>query len=395
VLNKIRAPLSGISGALVIPFLPPAVQGLGQFGGFQYELQDQGGHSLQELANVTQDLSRQGNARKELAGVFSSYTANDPQFLVTIDREKAKSLHVPLSQITDTLGVYMGSAYVNDFDFNNRSYRVYVQADKQFRAEPKDMRQFYVRSDTGAMVPLDNLIRVTQTITPQVISHYNLFRSAEIDGASKPGFSSGQAISAMEEISQALPQGFTYEWTGLSLEELQSGGTALILFGLGTLVVYLTLSAQYESFVLPFIVLLAVPMALLGALSAQSLRGLENDVYCQIGLVMLVGLSSKNAILIVEFAEQLRGRGMPLIEAAVEAARIRLRPILMTSLAFILGIMPLMVASGAGQEGRHSVGTTVFGGMIMSTFLNLFFIPVLYLIIEGWREGRVGKTVAE
>ena len=395
VLNKIRGPLSGISGALVIPFLPPAVQGLGQFGGFQYELQDQGGHSLQELANVTQDLSRQGNARKELAGVFSSYTANDPQFLVTIDREKAKSLHVPLSQITDTLGVYMGSAYVNDFDFNNRSYRVYVQADKQFRGEPKDMRQFYVRSDNGAMVPLDNLIRVTQTITPQVISHYNLFRSAEIDGASKPGFSSGQAISAMEEISKTLPQGFTYEWTGLSLEELQSGGTALILFGLGTLVVYLTLSAQYESFVLPFIVLLAVPMALLGALSAQSLRGLENDVYCQIGLVMLVGLSSKNAILIVEFAEQLRGRGMPLIEAAVEAARIRLRPILMTSLAFILGIMPLMVASGAGQEGRHSVGTTVFGGMIMSTFLNLFFIPVLYLIIEGWREARGTKTVPE
>jgi HAE1 family hydrophobic/amphiphilic exporter-1 len=395
VLNRIRGPLSGISGALVIPFLPPAVQGLGQFGGFQYELQDQGGHSLQELATVTQDLSRQGNSRKELAGVFSSYTANDPQFLVTIDREKAKSLHVPLSQITDTLGVYMGSAYVNDFDFNNRSYRVYVQADKQFRGEPKDMRQFYVRSDTSAMVPLDNLMRVTQTITPQVISHYNLFRSTEIDGASKPGFSSGQAISAMEEISKALPQGFTYEWTGLSLEELQSGGTALILFGLGTLVVYLTLSAQYESFVLPFIVLLAVPMALLGALSAQSLRGLENDVYCQIGLVLLVGLSSKNAILIVEFAEQLRGRGMPLLEAAVEAARIRLRPILMTSLAFILGIMPLMVASGAGQEGRHSVGTTVFGGMIMSTLLNLFFIPVLYLIIEGWREGRGGKAVAE
>jgi len=184
VLNKIRGPLSGISEALVIPFLPPAVQGLGQFGGFQYELQDQGGHTLQELANVTQDVSRKGNARKELAGVFSSYTANDPQFLVTIDREKAKSLHVPLSQITDTLGVYMGSAYVNDFDFNNRSYRVYVQADKQFRGEPKDMRQFYVRSDTGAMVPLDNLMRVTQTITPQVISHYNLFRSAEIDGAS-------------------------------------------------------------------------------------------------------------------------------------------------------------------------------------------------------------------
>ncbi len=245
-----------------------------------------------------------------------------------------------------------------------------------------------MRSDNGAMIPLDNLLAITQTTTPQVISHYNLFRSAEIDGSAAPGLSSGQAITAMENLSKkVLPQGFSYEWTGLSLEELSSGRTTILLFGLGTLVVYLTLSAQYESFVLPFIVLLAVPMALLGALSAQWIRGLENDVYCQIGLVMLVGLSSKNAILIVEFAEQLRERGMPLLEATVEAAKIRLRPILMTSFAFILGVVPLVVAKGAGEQGRHSVGTTVFGGMIMSTVLNLFFIPVLYLIIEGWREG--------
>jgi HAE1 family hydrophobic/amphiphilic exporter-1 len=387
VVNRIRGPLFGISGALVLPFLPPAVQGLGQFGGFQYELQDQGSHTLEELAKVTQNLVRQGNSRKDLAGLFSSYTANDPQFLVTIDREKTKSLHVPLQQISDTLGVYMGSAYVNDFDFNNRSYRVYVQADQQFRARPKDIGQFYVRSDTGAMIPLENLVTVTQTTTPQVISHYNLFRSAEIDGSAAPGTSSGQAIEAMEQLSaKVLPQGFNYEWTGLSLEELASGKATLLLFTLGVVVVYLTLSAQYESFVLPLIVLLAVPMALLGALSAQWLRGLENDVYCQIGLVMLIGLSSKNAILIVEFSEQLRERGMPLIEATIEAARIRLRPILMTSFAFILGVVPLMVASGAGEAGRHSVGTTVFGGMIMSTLLNLFFIPVLYLIIEGWRE---------
>jgi hydrophobic/amphiphilic exporter-1 (mainly G- bacteria), HAE1 family len=389
VLNRIRGPLSGISGALVLPFLPPAVQGLGQFGGFQYEVQDQASHTLEELQKVTDDMVRQGNTRKEkdLAGLFTTYTADDPQFLITIDREKAKSMHVPLQQITDTLGVYMGSAYVNDFDFNNRSYRVYVQADQQFRAQAKDIKQFYVRSDTGAMIPLDNLANIAQTNTPQVISHYNLFRSAEIDGSAAPGFSSGQAITAMDELSnKVLPQGFHYEWTGLSLEELASGSTTAVLFGLGVLVVYLTLSAQYESFVLPFIVLLAVPMALLGALGAQSLRGLENDVYCQIGLVMLVGLSSKNAILIVEFAEQLRQRGMPLLESAIESARIRLRPILMTSLAFILGVVPLVLAKGAGEAGRHSVGTTVFGGMIMSTLLNLFFIPVLYLIIEGWRE---------
>ncbi len=386
IVNRVRPMLFGVSGAIVFATLPPPIQGLGQFGGFQFVVQDLAAHTPEELAAATQGLMRQAAGRKELVGLYTAFTANDPQYLVTIDREKAKSLHVPLSQITDTLGVFMGSAYVNDFDFNNRSYRVYVQADKQFRATATDMKQFYVRSDAGAMVPLDNLISVSQTTTPQVISHYNLFRSAEIDGSPAPGYSSGQAIAAMEDLAKKLPQGFSFSWTGLSLEELQAGGTSLILFGLGTLVVYLTLSAQYESFVLPFIVLLAVPMALLGALGGQWIRGLQNDVFCQVGLVMLVGLSSKNAILIVEFAEQLRERGVPLVESAVQAATIRLRPILMTSLAFILGVVPLVVATGAGENGRHSVGTTVFGGMIMSTILNLFFIPVLYLIIEGWRE---------
>jgi hydrophobic/amphiphilic exporter-1 (mainly G- bacteria), HAE1 family len=391
IIDRLRGPLSGISGAIVIPFEPPAVQGLGQFGGFQFEVQDQGNHTLQDLDKTTHDLTRAGGERKEkdLTGLFTTYTANDPQYVVIIDREKAKTLHIPLSQITDTLGVYMGSAYINDFDFNNRSYRVYVQADKQFRSHPKDIGQYYVRSDSGAMVPLDNLVNISQSAAPQVISHYNLFRSAEINGSAAPGFSSGQAITAMQQLSaKTLPQGYTYEWSGISLEELASGSTTLILFGLGTLVVYLTLSAQYESFVLPFIILLAVPMALLGALSAQWIRGQQNDVYCQVGLVMLVGLASKNAILIVEFAEQLRKQGRTILEAAVEAARIRLRPILMTSLAFILGVVPLVTASGAGENGRHSVGTTVFGGMIMSTILNLFFIPVLYLLIEGFRERR-------
>src|ERR1700678_1627324 len=389
IIKRLRGPLFGISGAIVIPFEPPAVQGLGQFGGFQYELLDQANHTLQDLDTTTHDLIRASGARKHLAGLFSTYTANAPQYVVTIDREKAKSLHVSLGQITDTLGVYMGSAYINDFDFNNRSYRVYVQADKQFRSHPQDIGQYYVRSDSGAMIPLQNLVRVTQSSAPQVINHYNLFRSSEIDGSAAPGFSSGQAIDAMQQLSaKTLPQGYTYEWSGISLEELASGSTTAILFGLGVLVVYLTLSAQYESFVLPFIILLAVPMALLGALSAQWIRSQQNDVYCQVGLVMLVGLSSKNAILIVEFAEQLRGRGMSILESAIEAARIRLRPILMTSLAFILGVVPLVTATGAGENGRHSVGTTVFGGMIMSTILNLFFIPVLYLLIEGLRERR-------
>ena len=307
--------------------LPPSIQGLGAFGGFQFVVQDLAAHRLEEVSAATQGLIRGASQRKDLVSLYTPFTANDPQYVVTIDREKAKSLHVPLSQITDTLGVYMGSAYVNDFDFNNRSYRVYVQADKQFRSTARDMKQFYVRSDGGAMVPLENLLAISQTTTPQVISHYNLFRSAEIDGSAAPGYSSGQAITAMDELAKKLPQGFSYSWTGLSLEELQAGGTSLLLFGLGTLVVYLTLSAQYESFVLPFIVLLAVPMALLGALGAQWIRGLNDDVFCQVGLVMLVGLASKNAILIVEFAEQLRERGMPLVEATIEAASIRLRPI--------------------------------------------------------------------
>ena len=392
-IARLRGSLSAVSGAIVVPFNPPAVFGLGQFGGFQFELEDLGRNSLESIAETANKLASQGNASKDIVGLFTSFTANDPQYLVRIDREKAKSLQVPLSQITDALQVYMGSVYVNDFDFNNRSYRVYLQADSKFRSQPKDIRQYYLRSDTGKMISLDNLVGVEQTANPQVIPHYNLFRSAEINGTAAPGHSSGEGIAAMEALAKkALPNGMAFEWSGLSLEEIESGGKALILFALGLVVVYLTLAAQYESYVLPFIVLLAVPVAILGAIGAQALRGLQNDVYCQIGLVMLIGLSSKNAILIVEFAEQLRGQGMSVVEAAVEAARIRLRPILMTSLAFILGVVPLVLAQGAGRAGRISVGTTVFGGMIAATSLNLLFIPVLYVIVRNIIPGSAPKN---
>lgn len=392
-IQRLRGTLSAISGALVVPFNPPAVFGLGQFGGFQYELEDLGRNSLQAISNTANALVAKGNGSRDVTGLFTAFTANDPQYLVRIDREKAKSLQVPLSQVTDALQVYMGSVYVNDFDFNNRSYRVYIQADSKFRAQPKDIRQYYLRSDLGKMIPLDNLVTVEQTANPQVISHYNLFRSAEIDGSAAPGHSTGQGISTMEALSkQVLPNGMKFEWSGLSLEEIESGGKALTLFALGLVVVYLTLAAQYESYVLPFIVLLAVPVALLGALGAQSLRGLQNDVYCQIGLVMLIGLASKNAILIVEFAEQLRAQGLSILEATIEAARIRLRPILMTSLAFILGVVPLVLAHGAGRAGRISVGTTVFGGMIAATTLNLLFIPVLYVVVKSIFPGQRPET---
>jgi HAE1 family hydrophobic/amphiphilic exporter-1 len=388
VLDRLRGPLSEIHGAQVVPFAPPAVQGLGQFGGFQFVLEDQSGTSIQALANVTQKVIQEGNKNANLAGLFSSFSANDPQFVLTFDREKAKALGVSLNQITDALQVYMGSVYVNDFEFNNRAYRVYVQADRQFRSEARDIKEYYVRSSAGVMVPLENLVVLKQDASPQVISHYNLFRYAEIDGSAAPGKSSGEAIKTMDDLAaKTLPPGFAYEWTGLSLEEIQSGSQAIVLFGLGILVVYLTLAAQYESFSLPFIVLLAVPTALLGAIGAQALRGQDNDVYCQIGLVMLIGLSSKNAILIVEFAEQLREKGRSIVNAAIESASIRLRPILMTSFAFILGVLPLVVAEGAGRISRRSVGTTVFGGMIASTFLNLIFIPVLYVLVRRLQSG--------
>ncbi|HEY3769522.1 MAG TPA: multidrug efflux RND transporter permease subunit [Candidatus Angelobacter sp.] len=397
VINLLRGQLMSINEAFVVAFDPPAIQGLGQFGGFTYELQQTGSGTLDELEGVERQLIAKANTRPELVHpLFSTFTARDPQFVVTIDREKAKSLNVPFSQITSALQIYMGSQYVNDFDFNNRSYRVIVQADQQFRSQPRDLRQFYVRSDDNHMISLDNLVTVKEGTNASVITHYNIFRNIEINGSAAPGYSSGQAISAMEELSkQVLPQGYAFEWTGISLEEIQSGAQTLLLFGLGLLVVYLTLSAQYESFVLPFIILLAVPMAVLGALLLQSARGLQNDVYCQIGLVMLIGLASKNAILIVEFAEQLQHRGLSLVESAIEAARLRLRPILMTSIAFILGVLPLVFASGAGAAGRHSVGTTVFGGMIVSTFLNLFIIPVLYILVRGWLPMKLKSETVE
>jgi HAE1 family hydrophobic/amphiphilic exporter-1 len=276
----------------------------------------------------------------------------------------------------------MGSEYINDFDYNNRTYRVYVQADQPFRMSARDLHSYYVRSDSGQMVPLDNITSIAESSGAPVITHYNLFRAVEIDGSPAHGYSSGQGLKSMEELAnQVMMPGMKFEWTGLTLDEIESSGKAVIIFGLGLLVIYLTLSALYESFALPFIILLAVPMAVLGALGLVWLRGLSNDVYCQIGLVMLIGLSAKNSILIVEFAEQLRKKGRSVAEAAIEAAELRLRPILMTSFAFILGILPLVFATGAGALGRRSVGTTIVGGMLLSTVLNLFFIPVLYVLL--------------
>jgi HAE1 family hydrophobic/amphiphilic exporter-1 len=396
IVARVSPKLFGIPGAIVVAFEPPAINGIGSFGGFQFELQDLGRNTLQDIDTVGHKIVGGSRQRHDLQGLFTSFTANDPQQLVQIDREKAKAIGVPINQVSQALGVYMGSQYVNDFDFNNRSYRVYVQADQPFRMKAGDLRNYYVRSDSNGLVPLGNLVSLKETSGPQVINHYNLFRSAEIDGAAAPGYSSSQGLKAMEELAkQNMLQGMAFQWTGLALEEVEAGGKAIIIFGLGILVVYLTLSAQYESFALPFIILLAVPMAVLGALLFIQMRGLVNDVYVQIGLVMLIGLSAKNSILIVEFAEQLLKQGRTIINAAIEAAELRLRPILMTSFAFVFGVLPLYFATGAGKLGRHSVGTAIVGGMLFSTVLNLFFIPVLYVILKTLLTSFSAKKAKE
>jgi HAE1 family hydrophobic/amphiphilic exporter-1 len=385
IVAQIAPKLLQVPGGIIAAFEPPAIQGIGSVGGFQFMLLDSGRNTFGDIDRVAHAMVAQSRAPdSKLVGLYAPFTSNDPQLFVTIDREKAKAIGVPLAQITAAMGTFMGSSYVNDFDFNNRSYRVYVQADQGFRRNGQDLRQFYVRSNSGQMIPLDNLVSVSETSGPQVIYHYNIFRAAEIDGAAAPGLSSGQGLEEMQRLFQKNKiQGMMYSWTGLALEEVESAGKTIIIFGLGLLVVYLTLSAQYESFALPFIILLAVPMAVLGALSLVYARGLVNDVYVQIGLVMLIGLSAKNSILIVEFAEQQLEHGKSVIDAAIIAAELRLRPILMTSFAFILGVMPLYFASGAGALGRHSVGTAIVGGMLLSTILNLFFIPVLYVILKS------------
>ncbi len=396
LVGRLRGPLMGVGGAFVLPFSPPAIQGVGNVGGFQFEIEDQTSEpKIETLAGATFELMGAGNKDSSLRGVFSAFTANDPQLVVEVDRDKAKALGVTLDEVFATLQIYMGSAYVNDFVFGTRTYRVYVQADHQFRARPTDLTGFYARAAAGQMVPLSELVKVTSTATAQSINHYNLFRSTEIQGSPAPGKSSGEALLAMEKIAREhLPPGFSFEWSGLSLEQLESGGQTFYIFALGIVFVFLVLAAQYESFVLPFIIILSVPVAMLGALLLQLLRGYENDVFCQVGLVMLVGMSSKNAILIVEFARELRETGKSVIDSAMLAAETRLRPIVMTSVAFLLGVLPLLVATGAGSVGRRSLGTTVFGGMALSTVLNLFFIPVLYVLVETLRE-RGGRNAPD
>lgn len=383
-----------IPDALVLAFDPPSIQGLGATGGFEFQIEDLAGRSAQALSDTTQALIAEARKQPEINPyqLFTTFSTSSPQFDYDLDRDKAKLLGLNLPDIFSTLQIYFGSLYVNDFNLFGRTFRVTLQADQAARASATDLSRFYVRNSQGEMVPLNTLGSFKSTVGPETITHYNNYPSALINGAAAPGFSSSQAAAAMERVARTtLPRDYTFEWTGITYQEIRAGSIAALVFALALVFCFLILAAQYESWSMPFMVLLSVPLALLGALSALWLRGMQIDVYSQIGFVMLVGLAAKNAILIVEFARRRREEGLDVVAAAAEAARLRLRPILMTAFAFILGVLPLMYAKGAGAASRQSIGTTVFGGMLAATVLTLIFVPVFYAVIEQWREGLSSK----
>lgn len=387
IMAKAQAQFNEVTGGVIATFNPPPIFGLSPTGGFQFELQDTTGGSLQDLEQVTQELVAAGNARPDVAGLLSPFSASTPQLQIELDRTKAMTEGVSIGDVFDTLQSFLGGIYVNDFNRYGRVYKVLLQAEVDARQAEEDIGGLYVRNDDGGMVPLSTLVNIRPTIGARTINHYNLFRSASVNGAAGAGYSSSQAIDAMSNLAnETLPRGYSFEWTGNAYQEIKTGNAAPILFALAVLFAFLFMAAQYESFIMPLMVLLAVPLAIFGALVAQWLRGYDNNIYCQIGLVMLIGLASKGAILIVEFARRRRAEGLTIEDSAMEAARIRIRPLLMTAFAFILGVVPLVIASGAGSAARRSLGTTVFGGMIVATVLSLVLVPVLFVIIERLRE---------
>jgi HAE1 family hydrophobic/amphiphilic exporter-1 len=425
-----------IPQAQIFAFNPPAINGVGTVGGFQFELEDRGNVGLDKLMGLTYAMMGAAAKDPRLMGVFTQFRINSPQLQVNIDRDKAKAIGISLNDIFQTMEVELGSLYVNNFTYLNRSWQVDVQADAPFRNNVASLQQIYVHSGSAAanvptgtnpfatpppgsattqttatgvvMTPLNTLMNVKMQLGPPVITHYNLYRNVELQGSAAPGHSSGEAITAMEQLAeQILPAGVSYEWTGLQLDQIAAGPLAVLIFALGIVFVFLVLSAQYESFIDPLIVLLAVPAALFGALAFINIRhfpipflfepNIAQDAYAQVGYVMLIGLASKSAILIVEFANQQLKAGANVVQAALRAALTRLRPILMTSIAFVIAVTPLVFASGAGNAARHSLGTVVFGGMLVSTFLNLAITPVLYVIIKslelrGGAPGRNGEA---
>lgn len=367
----------------VLAFNPPALPGLGSVGGFTFMLQDRAGNTIEDMDSVSKEFLAAVRKRPEIAMAYSTFQVNTPGYQFEVDREKAEKLGVPVDDVFSTLQAFLGGVQVNDYNQFGRTYKVIIQADPEFRDTVDATRFFFVKSNTGAMVPLNTLIKPVPLNAPSVMQRFNGVRAIQINGNPAPGYSSGQAITALEEVAaQTLPKGYSYEWAGQSREEKVSGSRAPIVFGFALLFVFLCLAALYESWTIPYAVLLCVPVGIFGAFAFQYLRGLENSIYMQIGLVMLIGLAAKNAILIVEFAKVRVDKGMDIVEAAIEAAKLRLRPILMTSLAFIIGCLPLAMATGAGAGARNAMGTAVVGGMLVATSLGIFLIPVLFVVVE-------------
>ncbi len=387
MLEQAQTRVGEIKEAMIVVMAPPPVRGIGALGGFAFEVQDRAGAGVKALQAATDDLVDAARQHPQLASAFSLFRASSPQIYADIDRVKAEMLGVDTSEALNTLSIFMGSAYVNDFNLFGRTYRVTAQADAPYRLEPEDIAKLRMRSKNNAMVPLGSLTTFREVVGPEFVMRYNLYPSAEINGAPAPGVSTGQAIAAMESIAQErLPRGFSFEWTGLYYQQILAGSTALFIFPLCVLFVFLTHSAEYESWSLPLIIILIVPMCLLCGIVGVWARGMDNNIITQIGFVVLVGLACKNAVLIVEFAKQQEEHGLPYYEAALEACRLRLRPILMTSFAFILGVVPLMIAQGPGFEMRQSLGTTVFAGMLGVTFFGIFLTPVFYITVR-WLSG--------
>jgi NodT family efflux transporter outer membrane factor (OMF) lipoprotein len=392
IIQSLRRRLSDIQEARISVFPPPPVRGIGTAGGFKLEVQDRSGAGLAALQSATEALVAAGNRQPGLVGLFTPFSANTPQLYADVDRTKAKKLNVPLTNVFDTLQVYLGSAYVNDFNLFGRTYRVMAQAGGEFRTDPAEIAKLKTRSATGAMVPLGSLVDIHPTTGPDRVLRYNMFPAAEINGDTAPGFGSGQAIATMDRLAaEVLPRGMGYEWTDLAYQQKLAGNVALIIFPICVLFVFLTLAALYESWVLPLAIILIVPMCLLSAITGIWLRGMDNSILSQIGFVVLVGLACKNAILIVEFAKDAQAAGKDRIAAAIEACRLRLRPILMTSFAFILGVVPLYIARGAGAEMFRALGTSVFSGMLGVTFFGLFLTPVFYVVIRWFAERKQDK----
>ncbi|RLA76157.1 MAG: hydrophobe/amphiphile efflux-1 family RND transporter, partial [Epsilonproteobacteria bacterium] len=389
IKNKLKKSLSSISEANIMVMAMPSIPGISAVGGFEYKLKNLQNASLGEFETVAKEIIAAANKDERIMTAYTSFNSNYPQYFLDIDREKIYKLNVDISDVFTVLQSYLGSMYVNDFNKFGKIYRVFLQAEQEFRSEKNDIGKFYVKNKEGEMVPLSTFVEIKKTSGAAVINHFNSYQSISINGLHnlKDGYSSTDAIMAMEELSsKILSKDYGYEWAGMALQEKEAGSAAMIIFLLSFTFVFLFLSAQYESWIMPLMIMIPIPVVFMGALGANMLAGLMNNTYTQIGLVLLIGMSSKNAILIIEFAKELRDEGMSIVESAISAATLRLRAILMTIFSFLLGILPLVIAAGPGAAARQSLGTAVFGGMIVSTVLTLFFTPLLFVLLQRLRE---------